>query len=237
MPVKLVSSPLAPGLTLGEDVELPPDLELGANVVIHPGVRIGAGCALEDGAVVGKAPRLSRGSRSRRDGIAGTVLGNGAVVGAGAVVLAGTTIGPRSIVAVHAFVRERTAVGADCLVGTGAVIGCDVVTGERMKLQTNAILVSGSIAEDDVFIGPSVSSMNDNTAGRMKPALRGVVLRRGCRIGGSVALLPGVEIGEDALVGAGAVVTSDVPAGAVAMGVPARVVGEVPAAERLTARP
>jgi UDP-2-acetamido-3-amino-2,3-dideoxy-glucuronate N-acetyltransferase len=223
----------APGLMLADDVELPPDVDLGANVVIHAGVRLGSGCVLEDGAIVGKPPRVSARSRNRLPVQVETIIGDGAVVSAGAVVLAGTTIGSNTIVAVHAFVRERTTVGPESLVGTGAVIGCDVETGARMKLQTNAILVSGSMTEDDVFIGPSVSSMNDNSAGRLRPELTGVTLRRGCRIGGSVALLPGVEVGEDALVGAGSVVTSDVPARAVVMGVPARVVGEVPEAERL----
>lgn len=230
---KLVPAPHALGLVLGEDVELPADVDIGVNVVVHPGVRLGAGCVLEDGAVVGKPPRVSSTSRNRQAVVRETVLGDGVVVSAGAVVLAGTTIGFKTIIAVHAFVRERTRVGSESLVGSGAVVGCDVEAGARMKLQTGAILVSGSMAEDDVFIGPSVSSMNDNSAGRLRPELRGVTLRRGCRIGGSVVLLPGVEVGEDALVGAGSVVTRDVRAGAVVMGVPAREVGEVPEDERL----
>jgi acetyltransferase-like isoleucine patch superfamily enzyme len=82
-----------------------------------------------------------------------------------------------------------------------------------------------------VFIAPKVIFTNDPTAGRRPQGmdLRGPTLRRGCRIGAGAVLLPGVEIGADAFVAAGAVVTRDVPAGALAMGVPARVVGEAPA--------
>jgi len=223
----------APGLVLGEGVVLPDDVELGAHVVIHAGVELGPGCVIEDGAVVGKPPKVGAASRSPRDAAGPTRLGPGAVVSAGAVVLAGTALGARTVVAVNAFVREQTVLGEDCLVGTGAVVGRGVRAGDRLRLQTNAILVSGSVVEDDVFIGPGVNSMNDNSAGRLRPELRGITLRRGCRIGGGVDLLPGVEVGEDALVAAGSVVTKDIPAYAVAMGVPARVAGEVPEAERL----
>jgi UDP-2-acetamido-3-amino-2,3-dideoxy-glucuronate N-acetyltransferase len=86
-----------------------------------------------------------------------------------------------------------------------------------------------------VFVAPGVITTNDPTAGR-RPAgveLRGATLRRACRIGAGAVLLPGVEVGEEALVAAGAVVTSDVPPRAVVMGVPARVVREVPEGDLL----
>jgi acetyltransferase-like isoleucine patch superfamily enzyme len=87
----------------------------------------------------------------------------------------------------------------------------------------------GSIVEDDVFLGPGVVTTNDDAMGRHPRGapLRGPVFRRACRVGGGVVLVPGVEIGEEAFVAAGALVTRDVPARAVVMGVPARVVREV----------
>jgi acetyltransferase-like isoleucine patch superfamily enzyme len=97
-------------------------------------------------------------------------------------------------------------------------------------VQTNVYLTAYSVVEDDVFVGPAVVTSNDDTMGRHGPeyALRGAVLRRACRIGTGVVLVPGVEVGEEAYVAAGAVVTRDVPANAVVMGVPARVVRAVP---------
>jgi acetyltransferase-like isoleucine patch superfamily enzyme len=86
-----------------------------------------------------------------------------------------------------------------------------------------------------VFIGPGVVTTNDDTMGR-HPAgdpLRGALLRRGCRVGGGAVLVPGVEIGEEAFVAAGAVVTRDVGPREVVMGVPARVVRRVPDADLL----
>jgi acetyltransferase-like isoleucine patch superfamily enzyme len=96
-------------------------------------------------------------------------------------------------------------------------------------------LTAWSLVEDDVFVGPGVNTTNDDTMSRHAPdyRLRGAILRRACRIGGAAVLVPGVEVGEEAFVAAGAVVTADVPARAVVMGVPARVVREVAEEELL----
>jgi acetyltransferase-like isoleucine patch superfamily enzyme len=127
-------------------------------------------------------------------------------------------------------VRERSQVGRGSVIGRGSAVDNDVVVGERVRVQTGVYLTAFTVVEDDVFVGPGASTTNDDTMARhgAETPLRGATLRRGCRIGGSVVLTPGTEIGEEAFVAAGAVVTRDVPARAVVMGVPAKVIREVP---------
>ncbi|HEX2015468.1 MAG TPA: acyltransferase, partial [Solirubrobacteraceae bacterium] len=100
---------------------------------------------------------------------------------------------------------------------------------------TNVYLTAASVLEDDVFVGPGVTTTNDDTMARHPSGqpLRGVTLRRACRVGGGTVLVPGVQVGEEAFVAAGAVVTRDVEARAVVMGVPARRVGTVAEADLL----
>jgi acetyltransferase-like isoleucine patch superfamily enzyme len=104
-----------------------------------------------------------------------------------------------------------------------------VTIGQRVLIQTAVYLTGGSVVEDDVFIGPGVTTTNDHTMGRHArgAALSGPMLRRACRVGGGVVLTPGVEIGEEAFVAAGAVVVEDVAPREVVMGVPARGVRRV----------
>ena len=104
-----------------------------------------------------------------------------------------------------------------------------LLVGERVRIQTGCYVTAFSTIEDDVFVAPGVTLTNDDTMGRHGPGheLRGAVLRRACRIGGGAVLVPGVEVGEEAFVAAGAVVVADVAPRAVVMGVPARQVREV----------
>ena len=224
---ELHPSDRAPGLLLGDGVELPDDVEIGGHVVVHQRTRIGAGARLQDGCVVGKPVALgSRSSAAGGDPPSPAVIGAGTTVGAGAVVLEGAAVGERCVIADQAHVRERTSIGDECVVGRGASVENDVRIGARVRMQTGAYVTAWSVVEDDVFIAPCVVFTNDPTAGRRPDGveLRGPTLRRECRIGAGAVLLPGVEIGQDAFVAAGAVVTRDVPAGALVMGVPARVV-------------
>jgi acetyltransferase-like isoleucine patch superfamily enzyme len=190
---------------------------------------------LGDGCVVGKPPMLGPRSSASREAVAPAQLGDEVVVGAGAVVLAGAVIAAGCVIGDQAHVRERTTIGEGTVVGRGVSVENDVQVGANVRLQTNAYVTAWSVVEDDVFVAPGVITTNDPTAGRRASGqeLRGVTLRRACRIGGGAVLLPGVEVGEEAFVGAGAVVTSDVPPRAVVMGVPARVTREVSEEELL----
>jgi acetyltransferase-like isoleucine patch superfamily enzyme len=221
----------APGLVLSPTANVGEGVRFGAHVVVHDDVVIGDGVVIQDGAILGKPPTLS--PRSSMAGAATTsplVIAEGAAICAQAIVFAGSRIGRGTIVGDQAFVRERSVIGEGCVIGRGATVDCDVTIGDRVRIQTQVYVTAFSTVEDDVFIGPCAMTTNDNTMARRPPdePMRGATLRRACRIGGGAVLVPGVEIGEEAFVAAGAVVTNDVPARGFVMGVPARVVRQVP---------
>jgi acetyltransferase-like isoleucine patch superfamily enzyme len=137
----------------------------------------------------------------------------------------------------EAQVRERAQVGRDCILGKGAYVGEDVVIGDRCKIENRASLFAGVTLEDAVFIGPHVIFANDrfpravNPDGSLKGAADWAVgrslVRHGASLGAGAVVIPGVTIGQWAMVGAGAVVTADVPAHALVRGNPARIAGWV----------
>lgn len=212
---------IAPTASIGDGVTF------GANVVVHEGVVIGDGVTVQDGAILGKQPKLAGG----RDGhvAASLVIGDGAAICAQAVVFASAEIGPGAIIGDQSYVRERARIGGRSVVGRGTTIDNDVTVGARVSIQTQVYLTAFSTVEDDVFVGPCAMTTNDNTMNRHDTdyALRGATLRRACRIGGAVVITPGVEVGEEAFVAAGAIVTADVAPRAVVKGVPARVAARV----------
>jgi UDP-2-acetamido-3-amino-2,3-dideoxy-glucuronate N-acetyltransferase len=222
-----------PGAVIHGGVELAEGCLVEAGAVIHGGVELAEGCLVEAGAVIGKRPRLRAGSSAAAagggDGGDALTVGPGATICCGAVVYAGAALGANVIVGDQAQVRERTVIGERTVVGRGSTVDFATRVGDRVSIQTLVYLTAEGLVEDDVFIGPGVTTTNDDTMSRHARGerLRGPVLRRACRIGGGAVLTPGVEVGEEAFVAAGAVVTRNVAARAVVMGVPARVVREV----------
>jgi acetyltransferase-like isoleucine patch superfamily enzyme len=219
----------SPGLVLSPKTVVGLDVRFGAHVVVHAGVRIGDRCLIEDHAVLGKLPRLAGHSSAATEPPAALEIEDAVSIGTASVIFAGARIGAGAIVGDQAFVRERAVVGAGSVVGRGSAVDNDVEIGARVRVQTGVYLTAFTHVEDDVFIGPGVTTTNDHTMARQERSapLSGGVLRRACRIGGGAVIAPGVEVGEEAFVAAGAVVTAPVPPRAVVMGVPARAVREV----------
>src|SRR3954463_15685848 len=186
--------------------------EIAETAIVFPGTVIGEGCKILDHAVVGKQPTLSPRSTAKREDLPPLVLGAGTIVSTGAVVFAGTRVGERVILGDQTCVRERCQIGDDVVVGRGSLVENDTTIGALTKIQAHAYITAYSTLEDNVFIAPCVATTNDNFMGRTEKRLeliKGPTIRRGARIGGAAVLLPGIEIGEEAFVGAGAVVTRD----------------------------
>ena len=197
---------------------------------VHPGTVLGDGVRVLEYAVVGKQPTLGASSTARREPLPPARIGDGTVVSTGAIVFAGSEIGAGSIVGDQSCIRERVKLGDDCVLGRGSLIENDTTVGAGTRIQAGAYITAYSTLEEDVFIAPCVVTTNDNYMGRTerrKAEMRGPTIRKSARVGGGAILCPGIEVGEEAFVGAGAVVTKDVPPRTVVVGSPARVLREV----------
>ena len=211
--------------------------QVADTAVVHPGTELGEDVVIGDYAVVGKQPTLGPRSTASRDELPPLVVGDGVRILTGAVVFAGTTLGRGVIVGDQACVRERCRIDDEVVIGRGALVENDTIIGARSRVQANAYITAYCTLEEEVFIAPGVITTNDNYMGRTEKRLdllRGPTIRRGARVGGGAVLLPGIEIGEEAFVGAGAVVLEDVPARAVVVGNPARRIRDVPDEELLS---
>jgi len=137
----------------------------------------------------------------------------------------------------NAQVREGVVIGRDCVLGKNAYIDEGVRIGSRVKIGNNVSVFKGSVVHDCAFLGPHCCVTNDKYPRSVSPDgglksekdwnVSGVTIKKGASIGAAAVLLPGVTVGEWAMVGSGAVVTKDVPAFALVYGNPAEVHGKV----------
>jgi acetyltransferase-like isoleucine patch superfamily enzyme len=204
--------------------------EIHPTATVYDGTILGEGVRVLEYAVVGKQPSLGARSTAKREPLPPTVIGNATVVSSGAIVFAGSTVGANCIVGDQSCIRERVSLADDCVLGRGSLIENDTTVGAGTRIQAGAYITAYSTLEEDVFVAPCVVTTNDNFMGRTerrRELMRGPTIRRSARIGGGAILCPGIEIGEEAFVGAGAVVTKDVPPRVVVVGSPARVLRPV----------
>ncbi len=184
---------------------------------------VGTGHRIDDGVEIGYPP-----DRAIEQDLS---LGPDARLRRGTVIYDGSRIGARFSTGHNVVVRESNQIGEDVSIWSNSVIDYGCVLGSRVKVHSNCYVAQFSVLEDDVFLAPGASLANDLYPGDETSAaqMQGPLIRRGAQLGVNVTVLPYVEIGAGAIIGAGAVVTRDVPPRAIVRGQPARVTGEVPA--------
>ena len=210
--------------------------EIHPSATVYPGTVLGEGVKVFENAVIGKQPALSPRSAAKQDALPPTEIGDDTIVSTGAILFAGSRIGSRVILGDQSCVRERVIMGDDVVLGRGSLVENDTTIGALTRIQAEAYITAYSTLEEHVFIAPCVVTTNDNFMGRTErrhELMKGPTIRRGARIGGGAVLCPGIEIGEEAFVGAGTVVTKDVPPRVIVVGNPARVLRDVPDDELL----
>jgi acetyltransferase-like isoleucine patch superfamily enzyme len=190
---------------------------------IYDNVVLGEGSLVEDFCIVGAPPR------GMRDGQLPTTFGDGAVIRSHTVIYAGNVIGRNFQTGNKVNIRESNRIGNNVSVGTLSVIEHHVEIADNVRIHTQVFIPEFSVLEEGCWLGPNVVLTNAKypLSPGVKDSLVGPVIRKGAKIGANATLLPGVVIGEHALVGAGAVVVRDVPPGAVVAGNPARVIRHV----------
>jgi acetyltransferase-like isoleucine patch superfamily enzyme len=235
------SAVIGPNVTLGAYAVIEANVVLGAGVtvghhaVIHAGTVIGDGAWIGDQAVLGRPPRPAPTSAVKTPPTLPPLqVGADSIIGTGAVIYNGTTVGAKTMIGDHAFVRDRCQIGSFVIVGSHVTIENEVTIGDYTKLQTGVYLCAWVTIEDHCFIAPCVVTTNDNYMGRTDKRFAergGCTIRRGARIGANVTLLPNIEVGAEAFVAAGSIVTRDVAPATLVMGSPARYVRDVSPAE------
>lgn len=188
---------------------------------VPPDVVLGRGCLIDDNVILGARPGRPLRHPTLR-------LGRRAIVRSGSVLYAGSQVGDGFETGHNVVVREDNAIGTDVKVWNNSVIDYGCVIGDRVKIHSNCYVAQFTTIEDDVFIAPGVSLANDPHPGSATHlCMRGPTIKAGAQIGMNATVLPFVVVGERSLVGAGAVVTRDVPPGMVVVGNPARVLKPV----------
>ena len=196
---------------------------ISEKAIIYPNVKLGKNCIVEDFVIIGALPKDSQAKEIE------TIIGDNAIIRSHTVIYAGNRIGNNFQTGNKANIRELNDIGNNVSIGTLSVVEHHVKIGDGVRIHTQVFIPEFTILEDESWLGPNVVITNAKypKSPRAKKELKGPYIKKRAIIGANSTLLPGITIGEHAIIGAGSVVTKDVPARHVVAGNPAKLINKI----------
>lgn len=221
---------------LGNAIQIGKNVKFGKNVVLYNKVQIGNNVTIEHNSIIGYN-HLTHLRREYVDKPLVTKIGDNVLIRPNSTIYAGCKLENNVTVNSNTVIREFTVIGERSFLGNGVVVEGYTQIGKHVAIHAQCHITAKAIIGDYVFFGPLVTTANERKISwqrNVEQFIQGPVIERGVRIGAGAIVLPGVRVGREALIGAGAVVTNDVPPFKVVMGIPAKVVKDIPKEERLS---
>lgn len=224
-------------VSVGAGASLGTRSRIGDHTTLYPQVILGEDGFIGSNSSIGRLPKAAATSTVKAQADWPPLrMGDRFTVGCSAVLFAGTGYADAAFVGDGAVVRERCTIGQNVVIGSGVTVENDTKIGAFTKIQTGSYITAYMEIEENVFIAPMVTTTNDNFMGRTEKRfklVKGPHIRRGARIGGGSIILPGVEVGPETFLAAGALLTKSTNPKRVYVGFPARDLREVPEEELL----
>jgi acetyltransferase-like isoleucine patch superfamily enzyme len=233
---------LTPSCTIGQGAKLLGQVTVGERVRIEPNAivygptKIGQDSFVGPNVVLGFPSRTELTESIRHERSVNDVpsrrqllIGNDCIIRSGTCIYSDVSIGDNVSFGHNVMVRENVLIGRNTLIGTGVVIDGSCRIGERVSIQTGGYICTNSTIEDSVFLGPHAVFTNDKYVAQKRTELVGPTVRRGASIGANALLMPSIEVGEGAVIGAQSLVMRDVPPHSIYVGIPARKLKNAPA--------
>lgn len=220
---------------LGKNIKIGGNVRFGRNVIIYDNVEIGDGTSIEHNSIIGYN-NLTHLRPEYRDRPQVTKIGNNVLIRPNAMIYAACELGDYVSIGSNVVMREFTSMGEHSFLGSGVVVEGYTEIGKFTAINAQCHITAKASIGDYVFLSLLVGTANGRRIQwyRDIPNIeQGPIIERGVRVGLGAMILPQVRIGEEALIGASALVTKDIPAFKIAVGVPARVIGDIPQEERL----
>lgn len=226
-----------PSAKIASTVKILGDVCIGQDVVIHDFVTIYPKVIMEnsieifEGAVIGKHPTGAKAVERRVPSQPKTTrIGSDCVVSPNSVIYTDVEIGDGTLIGDNASIREGCKIGKRCIIGRNVCVNFNTRIGDFTKIMDNSVITCKMRIGSNVFISVLVSTTADNYIGAKgydESFVKGPIIEDYVRIGGGANILPAVRVGVGSVVGAGAVVTKDIPPKKLVMGVPARIIRDV----------